>query len=104
MAVGNSCLLAGQGVCLTDEQAAEEAAWQAKGAGALFHRSGLCGSVQQGQCVHDSSAADLNIVQQQRGSVAGATVVWVAIDNVAAGLAAVADQPRAGAAAAVCVV
>ena len=29
--------------------------------------------------------------------------MWVAIDNIAAGLAAVADQPRAGAAAAVCV-
>lgn len=31
VAVGNSRLLAGQGICLTNDQAAEEAAWQAKG-------------------------------------------------------------------------
>ena len=92
VAVGNSRLLGGQGICLTDEQAAEEEAWQAKGA-LVISQSSLCGGSGHAQCVHASGAADLNC--------AGATVVWVAIDNTAAGLAAVADQPRAGAAAAV---
>jgi hypothetical protein len=102
VAVGNSSLLAGQGICLNDEQAAEEAAWQAKGA--RVHRcTKLCDSSRRAQRAHASNAADLEKVQQWVGSCAGATVVWVAIDNIVAGLAAVADQPRAGAAAAVCV-
>ena len=51
VAVGNSRLLAGQGICLTDEQAAEEAAWQAKGA-LCIDRSSLCGSLCKVQYVH----------------------------------------------------
>jgi hypothetical protein len=51
--------------------------------------------------VDASSAADLDNKQRRLTCFAGATVVWIAIDYTAAGLAAVADQPRAGAAAAV---
>jgi hypothetical protein len=45
VAVGNSRLLAGQGIYLTDEQAAEEAAWQAKGAPLISHKAACVAAV-----------------------------------------------------------
>ena len=67
VAVGNSRLLVGQGICLTDEQAAAEAAWQAKGAKTFSQQSSLCGSVQRAQCARASGAADLATEQPLTG-------------------------------------
>lgn len=72
-----------------------------KGCALYVNCSRLRGSGRRAQCVDASSAADLDNEQRRLTSFAGATVVWIAIDYTAAGLAAVADQPRAGAAAAV---